>query len=131
MTSETPHRVDIYVGKRLRAARNMKGISQEDAGAAVGVTFQQIQKYEKGSNRTSASRLIEFAVLFEKPVEWFFEGAPGYKGKASDASDVDVVGSFFELPYANDVAAAFVAIEHNHDRELVRRVAEALGRKAS
>ena len=68
------HPVDAYVGGRLRSARQEKGLSQEKVAFEVGVTFQQIQKYEKGSNRISCSKLYEFATLFGTDVASFFQG---------------------------------------------------------
>lgn len=72
----------------------------------------------------SASRLVEFAVMLERSVEWFFEGAPGYKG--SNARTGDIAAGFFALPYANDVAANYAKIAHNADRDVVRAVTYAL-----
>ncbi|MFO1242580.1 MAG: helix-turn-helix transcriptional regulator [Rickettsiales bacterium] len=70
----TPHPVDIYVGKRLRMRRVMLGMSQESVGKAIGVTFQQIQKYERGANRMGSSRLYDFSQILTVPVSYFFEG---------------------------------------------------------
>ena len=66
--------VDAYVGSRLRLRRNLVGLSQDQLGRASGLTFQQIQKYERGTNRISASRLFDLARLLEVEVAWFFEG---------------------------------------------------------
>jgi transcriptional regulator with XRE-family HTH domain len=68
------HPVDIYVGKRLRMRRTIMGMSQEALGNATGITFQQIQKYERGINRIGASRLYAFSRILEVPVAYFFEG---------------------------------------------------------
>ncbi len=70
----TKQEVDIHVGKRLRQRRTMLGLSQEALAKAVGITFQQVQKYEKGANAMSASRLYEFARFMRIPVAHFFEG---------------------------------------------------------
>lgn len=67
------HPVDVHVGKRLRARRTLLGMSQESLGEAVGVTFQQIQKYEKGFNRIGSSRLYEFSRILDISVSYFFE----------------------------------------------------------
>jgi transcriptional regulator with XRE-family HTH domain len=66
--------VDAHVGKRLRLRRTMMGLSQESVAKAVGITFQQVQKYEKGSNAMNSSRLYEFARFMNVPVAYFFEG---------------------------------------------------------
>ena len=68
------HPVDEYVGNRLQLLRTVIGMSQQQLGKAVGVSFQQIQKYEKGSNRISCSRLYEISAILKKPVTFFFEG---------------------------------------------------------
>lgn len=68
-----PHPVDIHVGKRLRQRRTILGLSQEAIGKAIGVTFQQVQKYERGVNRMGSSRLYEFSKILSVPVSFFFE----------------------------------------------------------
>jgi transcriptional regulator with XRE-family HTH domain len=69
------HPVDTHVGSRLRQRRALLGMSQTDLGKAVGLTFQQVQKYERGFNRISSSRLFEFSKVLDVPVAHFFEGA--------------------------------------------------------
>jgi len=77
-----PREIDRYVGQRVRARRMDIGMSQETLGIASDLTFQQIQKYEKGANRISASRLVELANTLRVPVTYFFEGVPtGSNGK--------------------------------------------------
>lgn len=88
---KTPNPTDIHVGSRIRLRRNMLGMSQEKLGENLGITFQQIQKYEKGTNRVGASRLQAIASIFHVPVGFFFEGLPGQepagaKGFAEDPS---------------------------------------------
>ncbi len=68
-----PNPVDIHVGARLRFRRNLVGMSQEQLGRATGLTFQQIQKYERGANRMGASRLFQIARILDVPVSWFFD----------------------------------------------------------
>jgi transcriptional regulator with XRE-family HTH domain len=80
--------VDVYVGARLKIRRNELGLSQNKIGELTGVTFQQIQKYEKGSNRIGSSRLYDFAKILKVPVSYFFdqyEAAYGSKGYLSDS----------------------------------------------
>jgi transcriptional regulator with XRE-family HTH domain len=69
-----PERVDLYVGSRVKFRRNLLGFSQTDLATKVGLTFQQVQKYETGANRISASRLQMIADALDVPVCWFFEG---------------------------------------------------------
>lgn len=73
----TPNPVDIHVGSRVRQRRTLLGLSQEKLGDAVGLTFQQIQKYERGANRIGASRMYEFSRILDVPVSYFFEELPG------------------------------------------------------
>jgi transcriptional regulator with XRE-family HTH domain len=72
-----PNPTDIHVGSRIRMRRNMLGMSQEKLGEHLGITFQQIQKYEKGTNRVGASRLQAIASILDVPVSFFFAEAPG------------------------------------------------------
>lgn len=68
-----PRPVDVHVGQRLRMRRNLLGVSQTKLGQGVGLTFQQIQKYERGANRIGASRLHEFSRILDVPVSYFFD----------------------------------------------------------
>src|SRR5476651_2254037 len=70
----TKHDIDTHVGKRLRLRRTMMGLSQEAVAKSVGITFQQVQKYEKGTNAMNANRLYEFAQFMHVPVAYFFDG---------------------------------------------------------
>jgi transcriptional regulator with XRE-family HTH domain len=97
-----PNPIDIHVGGRIRLRRNMLGMSQEKLGESLGITFQQIQKYEKGTNRVGASRLQSIASIMSVPVSYFFEDAPtngaegGHNGLSeapSGAYVVDFIGS--------------------------------------
>src|SRR5215475_3716927 len=80
--TKTPNPTDKYVGSRVRMRRMMLGMSQEKLADALGLTFQQVQKYEKGTNRISASRLQAISQILDAPVHFFFEGAP-HAGKAA------------------------------------------------
>ncbi|AWK87998.1 helix-turn-helix domain-containing protein [Azospirillum thermophilum] len=73
---EGPNPIDIHVGARLRLRRTLLGLSQEKLGEAVGITFQQLQKYERGSNRISASRLFNLSQVLGVPVSYFFDDMP-------------------------------------------------------
>ncbi|MGA3307258.1 MAG: helix-turn-helix transcriptional regulator [Xanthobacteraceae bacterium] len=76
MAKKAPNPVDKHVGSRVRMRRMMLGMSQEKLGNALGLTFQQVQKYEKGTNRIGASRLQQISNTLQVPVSFFFEGAP-------------------------------------------------------
>src|ERR1700747_1868720 len=90
MATKAPNPVDKYVGSRVRMSRSMLGMSQEKLGDALGLTFQQIQKYEKGSNRVGASRIQQISEILQVPVSFLFEGGPtgsvGAQGFSEGAS---------------------------------------------
>ncbi|MGE4371894.1 MAG: helix-turn-helix domain-containing protein [Xanthobacter sp.] len=76
MAKKAPNPIDKHVGSRVRMRRMMVSMSQEKLGESLGITFQQIQKYEKGTNRIGASRLQQISIVLGVPVAFFFEGAP-------------------------------------------------------
>ena len=80
--SNGPHPIDIHVGSRVRLRRNMLGLSQEKLAEAFGLTFQQVQKYERGTNRISASRLLEMSRALDVPVSFFFDYADPVRAPA-------------------------------------------------
>src|SRR6202162_4499850 len=80
MVKKAPNPIDRHVGSRVRMRRLMLGMSQEKLGDGLGLTFQQVQKYEKGTNRIGASRLQHIANILQVPVAFFFEGAPHLAG---------------------------------------------------
>ncbi len=82
MTRRDPNYIDVHVGSRIRMRRQLVGMSQEKLGELLGITFQQVQKYEKGSNRISASRLFYAAKILGVPVQFFFDELPGTEGDA-------------------------------------------------
>ena len=71
--SDKPNPIDVHVGSRVRLRRNMLGLSQEKLGEAIGLTFQQVQKYERGANRIGASRLLELSGVLGVPVSFFYD----------------------------------------------------------
>src|SRR5260370_8180758 len=79
---KSPNPTDKYVGSRVRMRRKMLSMSQEKLGDALGLTFQQVQKYEKGTNRIGASRLQNISLILHAPVSFFFEGTPTLPGVA-------------------------------------------------
>ncbi len=72
-----PHQVDVHVGSRVRLRRTLLGMSQEKLGDALGLTFQQVQKYERGANRIGSSRLYELSQILDVPISFFFDDMPG------------------------------------------------------
>lgn len=93
--SDTPHPVDVHVGQRVKLRRTLMGMTQGKLGESIGLTFQQIQKYERGANRVSASKLWQLGNVLDVPLTFFFEDMPdsvretfpGYQGETAE-SDV-------------------------------------------
>src|ERR1700730_13906470 len=99
MAKKAPNPIDRHVGSRVRMRRMMLNMSQEKLGDALGLTFQQVQKYEKGTNRIGASRLQQISLILQVPVSFFFEGAPIVPGNhnidgARDAPSPAYVSEF-------------------------------------
>lgn len=124
-----PNPIDKHVGSRVRM-RRMLSMSQEKLGDALSLTFQQVQKYEKGTNRIGASRLQQISTVLQVPVAFFFDGQPG-AGKAAANTLPDIVTAFFSLPYATELAEAYVAIAHSADRRVIVNVAAAIAPPAT
>jgi len=116
-----PNPIDIHVGSRVRLRRMMLGMSQEKLGEALGITFQQIQKYEKGTNRIGASRLQNISTVLSVPVAFFFEDAPTSAGSAGGMaeSSSDYVVDFLSSSEGVQLNKAFVRIR---DAKMRRRI---------
>jgi transcriptional regulator with XRE-family HTH domain len=125
-----PNPIDMHVGGRIRLRRNMLGISQEKLGESLGITFQQIQKYEKGTNRVGASRLQAISGVLEVPVAFFFEDAPGGSASSNFAEDASTtyVVDFLSSTEGLRLNRAFVKISdpkvRNRIIDLVRALAD-------
>ncbi|WP_068311116.1 helix-turn-helix domain-containing protein [Polycladidibacter hongkongensis] len=129
-SKKAPNPIDIHVGSRVRLRRMMLGMSQEKLGESLGITFQQIQKYEKGTNRIGASRLQHIATILKVPVAFFFEDAPGGPDERpgmSDNSQTSYVVDFLSSSDGLALNKAFVRIEDPQVRkkivDLVRAIA--------
>jgi transcriptional regulator with XRE-family HTH domain len=120
-----PNPIDAHVGGRIRMRRNMLGMSQEKLGESLGITFQQIQKYEKGTNRVGASRLQAIASIMEVPPAFFFENAPTDEhtpiGGLSEDSSMTSVMEFCSSSEGIQLNRAFVKIG---DPKIRRRILE-------
>ncbi|MEL6947712.1 MAG: helix-turn-helix transcriptional regulator [Pseudomonadota bacterium] len=132
---KTPNPIDIHVGSRVKLRRTMQGMSQEKLGEALGITFQQIQKYEKGTNRIGASRMQQIAAALKVPVSFFFEDAPSSIGHGvpgmSEASDTRYVVDFLSTTEGIQLNRAFVRITNTAIRrrviDMVRTLADETG----
>jgi transcriptional regulator with XRE-family HTH domain len=108
--TKTANPIDKHVGSRLRMRRMMLGMSQEKLGEAFGLTFQQVQKYEKGTNRISASRLQQAAQILHVSAPFFFEGAPGGHKLEADAPSPAYVNEFVSSEDGLRLIKAFARI---------------------
>jgi transcriptional regulator with XRE-family HTH domain len=105
LADQEPHLVDIHVGARVRMRRKAMGLSQTQLADSVGITFQQLQKYERGSNRVSASKLYGMAVTLQTSVAWFFEGMPPMDGDGAVDQRVQAVRRFMATEEGVELAS--------------------------
>ena len=122
--------IDRHVGSRVRMRRVMLGMSQEKLGDALGLTFQQVQKYEKGTNRIGASRLQQISRTLDVPPAFFFEGAPSFEAMAKpepgqmgflEDSNPAYVADFLSTPEGLHLNLAFARI---HDPKVRKRIVD-------
>ena len=130
MTRTAINPIDKHVGGRVRMRRLMLDMSQSDLGNALGLTFQQVQKYEKGRNRIGASQLKHISQILQVPVPFFFEGAPAPfvilnadKGM-TDAASPAHVSEFVATSEGLELAKAFMCIEDRSLRRAIVRLVE-------
>ena len=130
MAKKLPNPIDKHVGSRVRMRRMMLSMSQEKLGDALGLTFQQVQKYEKGTNRIGASRLQHISNILQVPVSFFFEGAPhmaGHAGGMGEAPSPAYVSDFLATTDGLNLTKSFMKIKNNKQRrrivDLVEQVA--------
>jgi transcriptional regulator with XRE-family HTH domain len=125
-----PNPVDLHVGARIRMRRKMLGVSQEKLAEELGLTFQQVQKYERGANRVSASKLYEIARALSAPVSYFFDGLsdPTANVSSAPAGAEQFMHDFLMSPEGLELAAAFPKIKRGRVRrrllDLVRCMIE-------
>jgi transcriptional regulator with XRE-family HTH domain len=121
-----PHPIDVIVGKRIRLRRLQLSFSQTDLGQKLGVAFQQVQKYEKGTNRVSCSRLYEISKILDVPVTYFFSAS-------GDAGIEVVVTEQFDVPELKDgfrLMSAFRQIQNNAVRKNIISLVETVATAA-
>ena len=125
MAKKAPNPTDKHVGARVRMRRMMLAMSQEKLGDALGLTFQQVQKYEKGANRIGASRLQQISSILQVPVSFFFEGAPQAPGHTAsgfaDAPSPAYVSDFLATSDGLALTKAFMGIK---DAKLRRKIVD-------
>ena len=111
MAKKLPNPIDKHVGSRVRMRRMMLSMSQEKLADAIGLTFQQVQKYEKGTNRMGSSRLQQIANTLQVPVTFFFEGAPGQSKLDGSAPSPAYVSEFLATTDGLALTKAFMQIK--------------------
>lgn len=116
----SPHPVDLHVGSRIRQQRTLLGMSQSKLGDTAGITFQQVQKYERGSNRVSASMMWKFAKALQVPVATFFEGLPDEPAKGRVTKDPMASTEVLTL------AKHYIAVKKPQARAAIRELAKSL-----
>ena len=125
MPKKAPNPIDKHVGSRVRMRRMMLNMCQEKVGDALGLTFQQVQKYEKGTNRIGASRLQQISQILQVPVAFFFEGAPespsAHAGGMQGAPSPSYVSDFLATSDGLALTKAFMRIQ---DGKLRRRIVD-------
>jgi transcriptional regulator with XRE-family HTH domain len=128
MTRRDPNYIDVHVGSRIRMRRQLISMSQEKLGELLGITFQQVQKYEKGSNRISASRLFYAAKILGVPVQAFFEDLPGTEGDSgfSESGEQSSVMSSMMNAEGIKLAKAFRDADSTNKQKLIAALARCI-----
>jgi transcriptional regulator with XRE-family HTH domain len=121
MRIKSPDATDKHVGARVRMRRLMLGMSQTKLGDAVGLSFQQIRRYEKGTNRISASRLQQFAHTLHVPIPFFFEGSAGAPAEVAATPTPSYADDFFATSDGLSLTKSFQRIEN---AKLRRRIVD-------
>ncbi len=126
MAKKTPNPTDKHVGSRVRMRRMMLGMSQEKLGDALSLTFQQVQKYEKGTNRIGASRLQQISNILQVPVSFFFEGGPhgGGSGKGDGMGEAPSPAYISDFLATSDGLALTKSFMRIKNAKLRRRIVE-------
>ena len=128
--SRSANPVDLHVGARIRMRRRLQGVSQEKLAEALGLTFQQVQKYERGANRVSASKLYEIAAMLKAPVAYFFDGLADPAGEADDDSrggDERAVHAFLMTSEGLELARSFTQVPRGRVWRRLLELIRALG----
>lgn len=135
-----PNPVDVHVGSRVRLRRTLLGMSQEKLGEAIGLTFQQVQKYERGANRIGSSRLFDLSRVLEVPVSFFFEDMPTLVAASSPAQCQGMADEVERFEHESDPMArretlelvrAYYKIRDQRVRKRLFELTKALGNAAS
>lgn len=128
-SDEGPHLVDRHVGKRVEARRKSLGYSQTQLGSALGLTFQQIQKYEKGSNRISASKLWEIAQFFKVDTGYFFDGLTASAPGMAESDTISFEHDFPVTRQSQDIARLSPQLPLRQQKIVLETIKELLGQR--
>ena len=128
--SRSINAIDQHVGQRVRAQRLLKGISQQALAGALDLTFQQVQKYERGVNRIGAGRLSQIAAVLGTSIGFFYEGAPRTGGpKSEDDARMTRLTGFLATKQGQQLVRSFEAIPHGALRQRILALLGALSRR--
>ena len=132
MVKKQPHPIDVHVGRRVKMRRMLIGMSQEKLGEQLGLTFQQVQKYEKGANRIGASRLWDLSRILDVPVRFFFEGARPETGRPAEGftedQQPDYVLDFVQSSEGVQLIKAFIQIKDENVRRGIVNLTKTLSK---
>ena len=127
LTDAELNAIDAAVGARVRYRRILLGMSQQTVSARLGLTFQQLQKYEHGTNRISASRLVQLGMILRVPVSFFFETVPSSTIRAGDEAATDgLPADFMANRETSKLIAGFYALGHKRAREAILKVIQSM-----
>ena len=138
-TKGTPDPIDVHVGQRLRVRRSLMGLSQEKLAEFIGLTFQQIQKYERGMNRISAGRLYQFSKILDVPVDYFYDqlgsAAKIYSSATYGMADNDqepfVEGDLMQNKETLDLIRAYYSIDNAEIRKDILKFVKSMANRMS
>lgn len=138
-TKGTPDPVDVHVGQRLRVRRSLLGLSQEKLAESIGLTFQQIQKYERGMNRISAGRLFQFSKILDVPIAYFYDqfanASKTYSSTSYGMADNDQAGfeagDLMQNKETLDLVRAYYSIENPEMRKDILKFVKSMANRIS
>ncbi|MBL4805330.1 MAG: helix-turn-helix transcriptional regulator [Alphaproteobacteria bacterium] len=136
-TKGTPNEMDIHVGQRIKVRRSLLGLSQEKLAESVGVTFQQIQKYERGTNRVSAGRLFELSKILDVPVNFFFEqfgkakGGQAIPGMSDNEQDGFEHGDIMTRKETTDLLRVYYSVQDENARKDIMKFIKSMAERLS
>ena len=135
-TKGLPDKIDVHVGNRLRVRRTLLGLSQEKLAGAIGLTFQQVQKYERGLNRISAGRLYQFSRILDIPVSYFYENINqsnssnlGLSDNDQDNFHYDGSEDLMENKETIDLLRAYYSIQDTNMRKDILKFIKSMSQK--